>query len=78
MVDNDPEFVARIEDVREVLEQEYGMEIVLMDLSIKAEIGNQKAERVDDAYRKVVKGNSPMCLFYTRFVIPQTDRRCSF
>lgn len=73
MADDDPEFVTRINGVREILEQEHGMKIVFMDSSIKAEICNQKAERVDDAYRKVVKGNSPMCLFYTRFVVSQTD-----
>ena len=75
MADDDPEFVSRIDGVRETLEGEYGMEIVIMNPSTKAEIRSQKAEKVDDVYRKVVKGDWPMCLFYTRFVGSQTDRK---
>lgn len=68
LVDEDTELVARIEDERADIEAQLGMKILVLDADAKRDIRAMKAERPDDAYRKGVKGNWPMSIFYTRSV----------
>ena len=67
-VDQDPDLVGRIEEVRTEIEQTLGMKIQILDAAAKDVIRSTKPERPDDVYREGVKGNSPMCIFYTRLV----------
>jgi acyl-CoA synthetase (AMP-forming)/AMP-acid ligase II len=66
LVDEDPELVARIDDVRADIEGQLGMRITVLDRELKKVIRTMKAERPEDAFREGVKGNWPMSIFYTR------------
>lgn len=66
LVDQDPDLVARIEEVRTEIEGPLGMKIHILDAGAKDAIRSLTPERPDDLYREKVKGNSPMCIFYTR------------
>ncbi len=66
LVDEEPALRARIEDVGPRLEGELAIKFILVDSSVKAGISATGDERPSDAYREVVKGDWPMCLFYTR------------
>lgn len=66
LVDSDPDLAARIEGVMEDLKGELGMRRIVMDESTFAQIKATDSSRPDDIYREGVKGDWPMCLFYTR------------
>jgi acyl-CoA synthetase (AMP-forming)/AMP-acid ligase II len=66
LVDEDPELVARIDDVRADIEGQLGMRITVLDRDVKKVIRTMKAERPEDAFREGVKGDWPMSIFYTR------------
>lgn len=66
LVDEDPELVARVEDVRADIEMQLGMRISILDGALKNGIRGMKADRPEDAYREGVRGNWPMAIFYTR------------
>lgn len=66
IVDDIPELVGRVEVVRGEIEGTLGATICTLDASTKSAIGSEKAERPGDSYRKDVRGNSPMAIFYTR------------
>jgi acyl-CoA synthetase (AMP-forming)/AMP-acid ligase II len=68
LVDEDLELVARVEDEREDIEGHLGMRICVLDAEAKREIRGMTAERPNDSFRKVVKGDWPMTIFYTRQV----------
>lgn len=68
IVDEDAECRARIEAVRGRLEEELGMEIRILDQSLKGEISRMEPVRPGDELRKDVKGKFPLFLFYTRLV----------
>lgn len=67
LVDGDSEARQRIEDVRSRIEGELGMEIRVLDNSLKGEILRMEPKRPEDELRSGVKGTFPMCLFYTRY-----------
>lgn len=66
LVDRDPVFQERIEEVRGQIEGELGMRIVILDEDTRINIQSCKAERPPDLYRERVRGDGPMALFYTR------------
>lgn len=66
LVDEDPELVARIDDLRADIEGQLGMRITVLDREVKKVIRTMKAERPEDAFREGVKGDWPMSIFYTR------------
>lgn len=68
LVDDEPGFRERIEGERGVLEGELGLKICIMDEQARGEIRSMKTERPSDEYRDGVKGDWPMCMFYTRYV----------
>lgn len=68
LVDEDQGCRARIEEVRERIEGELGIRIIVLDEAKRAEINAMAPERPGRKYRENVKGTSPMFLFYTRFV----------
>jgi acyl-CoA synthetase (AMP-forming)/AMP-acid ligase II len=65
LVDEEMELRGRIEDVKETLEADMGMTIVVLDPPVKNDIYGLEAKRPEDAYREGVKGDWQMCLFYT-------------
>ena len=65
LVDEDPELVAKIEDVRTDIEG-LRMRICVLDAAVKRDVRAMKAERPEDSFRDGVKGDWPMCIFYTR------------
>ena len=68
LVDQDPDLISRIEEMRTEIEGTLGMKIHILDAGAKDAIRSLKPERPDDRYREGVKGNSPMSIFYTRQV----------
>lgn len=66
LADEDPELASRLEDERTSIEGELGMRVSFLDSAAKREIRGMKAERPSDAFRKGVKGDWPMSIFYTR------------
>lgn len=71
LVDEEPAIRGRIKDIQGQIEGELGMRIILMDNEGKANILAMTDQRPSDVYREVVKGDWPMCLFYTRQVNQQ-------
>ena len=68
VVDEDKSCRKRIEQVRDRIEGELGMKIVILDQALKGEICRMEPKRPERKYREGVKGTFPMCIFYTRFV----------
>lgn len=66
IVDEDQECRQRIEDVRERLEGELGMTILVLDNALKGEISRTEPKRPEDELRVGMKGKFPLFLFYTR------------
>lgn len=67
LVDDLPELAGRIEDIRGEIEGKLGAKICVLDVNTKKIVTSHKAERPGDEYRKDVKGNWPMSIFYTRY-----------
>lgn len=65
VVDEDQECRQRIEDVRDRLEGELGMEIRILDAELKGEISRLEPVRPGDEMRLEAKGKFPLFLFYT-------------
>ncbi|GAB7346722.1 hypothetical protein MBLNU459_g1834t1 [Dothideomycetes sp. NU459] len=65
LVDEDVECQARIEEVRERIEGELGMKILILDERTKHEISSTEPIRPGREYRKGMKMEFPMCLIYT-------------
>lgn len=68
LVDEDQECRDRIEAIRERLESELGMTILVLDTGLKGEISRLEPTRPEDELRAGVKGKFPLFLFYTRLV----------
>ncbi|PSK33498.1 Fatty acid transporter protein [Elsinoe australis] len=65
VVDEDAECRGRIEEIRDRLENELGMTIVILDKETKEYILTLEPKRPERKYREVVKPSWPMCLIYT-------------
>lgn len=65
IVDQDQDCVERIMAVRDRIEGELGMTIMVLDQELKGAISRLEPKRPEDSYRSGVKGTFPMCLFYT-------------
>ena len=70
VVDEDTDCRARIEAVRERLENDLGIKILVLDNQLKGEISRTEPKRPGNELRAGVKPNFPLFLFYTRLVIP--------
>jgi acyl-coenzyme A synthetase/AMP-(fatty) acid ligase len=68
LVDEDQECRDRIEAVRERLESELGMTVLILDTGLKGEISRLEPTRPEDELRVGMKGKFPLFLFYTRSV----------
>lgn len=68
LVDEDKECRERIEAVRERLEGELGMTVIILNQERKGEISRTEPKRPSDELRANAKGKFPLFLFYTRFV----------
>jgi acyl-CoA synthetase (AMP-forming)/AMP-acid ligase II len=68
LVDEDQECRDRIEAVRERLESELGMTVLVLDTGLKGEISRLEPARPEDELRAGMNGKFPLFLFYTRFV----------
>jgi acyl-coenzyme A synthetase/AMP-(fatty) acid ligase len=66
IVDEDEGCRQRIEEVRDRLEGELGMTIVVLDQAQKGEISRLEPKRPGDELRVGAKGKFPLFLFYTR------------
>lgn len=75
LVDEDTECRDRIEQVRDRIETELGMKIVVLNAESKLKIAAIPAKRPEDRYRESMAGTFPMCLIYTRYV--EEDRECN-
>lgn len=71
VVDEDKDCRARIEAVRERLESELGIKILVLDSQLKGDISRMEPKRPENELRAGVKPNFPLFLFYTRLVITQ-------
>ena len=69
LVDNDPDFLVRINEVREDIYNDFGMRTVEFDQGLRAQIASLPAIRPGDELRENVQGGDPMCLLYTRQVL---------
>ena len=67
LVDEESALRARIDEEREMIEGELGMNVVVLDEQVKNKVRDQEAKRPEDAYRDEIKGDWPMVMFYTRF-----------
>lgn len=67
VVDDNPEFLARIEGSRSSLEGELGIEIAVLDQTVKQHIYSSPPIKPDESYREAVRGEWPMMLIYTRY-----------
>ncbi|KAI9655527.1 MAG: hypothetical protein M1821_005320 [Bathelium mastoideum] len=65
LVDEDEGCRARIEEERSRIEQELGIEIVIMDAAKKAQVSRLPAERLPDSLREPMDGEFPIFLLYT-------------
>ncbi|KAL3422287.1 AMP-binding enzyme [Phlyctema vagabunda] len=65
LVDEEPEFTDRINEVRDTLEGEYGMTAVLVNSTTLDEVLSCEPKRPDDLFREQVRGDWPMVLLYT-------------
>lgn len=70
LVDELPDCKARIDEEAEKIKSDLHMRIVPLSKDLKREIGNGKAARIGDQYRKDVCGDTPIALLYTRYVHP--------
>ena len=59
---------ARIREVGDSIRGELGLDVRVLTQQLKREIRSLKAEVPGHEYRAGVKGDFPMCLFYTRYV----------
>jgi acyl-CoA synthetase (AMP-forming)/AMP-acid ligase II len=66
LVDDEPDLQARVKEVSDELDAEYPMNIIVLDPQTKSEIAMMAVDSPDNSLRAQVKGNWPMCLFYTR------------
>lgn len=69
LVDENEQCRARINAEAQRIENVLEMKIVELSGQLKKDLTMRKAARIDNAYRKDINGNSPMALFYTRYVI---------
>lgn len=69
LVDEESALRQRVEDSRGQIERELGMQISILDRATTDIIRGFKPDRPADIYREEVKGDWPMVLFYTRFVL---------
>lgn len=67
-VDEDSECRRRIEEVRDRLEGQLGMQIVVLDQAQKGDISRLEPKRPGDELRVGAKGKFPLFLLYTRSV----------
>lgn len=65
VVDEDAECVERVEAVRERIESELGMRVVIIDAATKANIYARDPSRPPNSYRDGVTGSFPIFIFYT-------------
>lgn len=66
LVDEDEGCRARVEEVRDRIENEFGMRIYVLDARLKGEINQLPPTRPERKYRQNMPGTFPMCLMYTR------------
>lgn len=78
VVDEDEECRRRIEEVRDRLEGELGMKIVVLDQAQKGEISRLEPKRPGDELRAGAKGAFPLFLFYTRSVHTRKPKQGTF
>lgn len=68
LVDEDSEIQKRMEDVRDRVEGELGIRIVVLDKSTKEWIRGSNPIRPDDLFRAQVKPTDSMMMLFTRYV----------
>jgi acyl-CoA synthetase (AMP-forming)/AMP-acid ligase II len=67
LVDEDEGCQARINESRERIESEVGMQTVVLSPEKKAEINALEPKVPERKWRAGLKGDFPMCLLYTRY-----------
>ena len=74
LVDEEEGCQRRFNGEREKIEEDLHMKIIALSDDVKREIATLPALRPDDSYRENVKGDSPVGLFYTRYLaLPNTN-----
>lgn len=68
LVDEMHEVKSRVESVRDQIEKETDLSILSLE-ELKRDKIQLETKRPDDKYRSGVKGDSPIAMFFTRFVI---------
>lgn len=69
LVDEDTECQARIEQVRDRIEGELGIKIVVLNEKVKRAISLTEPKRPERKHRSGIRGEEPMVLIYTRLVL---------
>ena len=72
LIDEEEGCRRRIDQERERIEDGLHMKIIFLSKDLKQEIAAMPASRPDDSYREIVKRDTPIGLFYTRYIsIPE-------
>jgi len=78
LVDGENELRSRVEEIRERIEGELGMKIIVLDDELKAKIAGIAPKRPDPELRRNIKGTDPVMLIFTRYgenLLPFSKRR---
>lgn len=68
LVDEDSTVRARIEEVRDVVEKELGMAIIVLDGTFKKKIRGMSTDRPGDQYRESILDSDSSMILFTRYV----------
>lgn len=68
LVDEEEGCQRRIDAKKDRIEEALQMKIIFLSGDLKRVIAAMPTTRPDDSYRKNVKGNTPIGLFYTRYL----------
>ena len=68
LIDEEETCKARILEEKQKIEINLAMKVVELSTDLKMEIAAKDAPRISDNYRKDVKGNFPIAIFYTRYI----------
>lgn len=66
IVDEEEEVSTRIKGEKQKIEEELGMQAIVLSADLKSNIAAKIAQRPDDSYREGLQASFPSAIFYTR------------
>lgn len=66
VIDEEEKVSTRIHGENQRIEEELGMQAIVLSGDLKSSIAAKTAQRPDDSYREGLKASFPSVLFYTR------------